>query len=391
MDPIKIDKKTWEYKELASGVNMTFATFWKIYEKDRMAARLYINSNETKAGFRHVVFIHKNVHVIVHERVKYGVSTTLRMYKAIAVLDKVYLNIDTGMVLLKKGKNFVSCCPTQIVNHEIQEYIISVLPWIEFIFKRNLPITFTTIVKNKLYNDKKLMMFYFNANYETSKFLYEYFKDYNRILIKKNNLWMENMNNLNREHVLNGNLSTFMDTLKMGIWLLEKTNVAWSVKRMKEEHDQRMTRINVILAEFDNEPLNIAKKFRPAYEFLQHHGCKVFQTTRELILEGFLQHHCVGTYANSVNTGYCMIMRYKDITVQLNESYGSTKEHPSYHSVQAKKMFNQEPTKEEKEELKQLIEKTNEYAKDYKFLPSDDIPDLEHGNRDIVLQEDAVF
>lgn len=52
-------------------------------------------------------------------------------------------------------------------------------------------------------------------------------------------------------------------------------------------------------------------------DFAEHSGLELLKTNHDMVHEGIKQHHCVGTYINSVESGRCAIYRVGDYTMEL--------------------------------------------------------------------------
>ena len=148
---IKKDKK-WNYVVISDNTAETFQKFNEIYDKNREAARYFVINNKLISS-RLIVFINKNVHIIVHEYISYGVSISLKRYKSTKTVEKVYLDTSNGSISRNIKGKFLPCKSSNI-SHSIYEYIIKQIKWIDFVFKLQLPLTFTTIVTKKLYSEK---------------------------------------------------------------------------------------------------------------------------------------------------------------------------------------------------------------------------------------------
>jgi len=109
-----------------------------------------------------------------------------------------------------------------------------------------------------------------------------------------------------------------IDTIKMGKTLNRKVNMAWSEKRLKEEHDDMSYIITDIVLTECNAPLSNAQLY---LDFAKFTGYKILKSTKELALEGRRLNHCVGGYASSVNSGGSAIFSIQDYTLELTYRY----------------------------------------------------------------------
>jgi hypothetical protein len=123
---------------------------------------------------------------------------------------------------------------------------------------------------------------------------------------------LDNIENVTPE-LLNDHL--FADTCKMAQTLGRKINCAWGPKRLKEEHDKWAKEITRIILDCEIEyDLNI----RPIYKsFAEFSGYQLLKTNKDMLAEGMLQHHCVGTYIDRVDKGQTAIFHVKGFTLQV--------------------------------------------------------------------------
>ena len=123
---------------------------------------------------------------------------------------------------------------------------------------------------------------------------------------------LDNLENVTTE-LLDDHL--FYDTCKMANTLGRKINCCWGSKRLKEEHDKWSKEITRIILDCEIEyDLNI----RPIYKsFAKFSKYKLLKTNKDMLGEGMLQHHCVGTYIDRVDKGETAIFHVKGYTLQV--------------------------------------------------------------------------
>jgi hypothetical protein len=123
---------------------------------------------------------------------------------------------------------------------------------------------------------------------------------------------LDNLENVTTE-LLDDHL--FYDTCKMANTLGRKINCCWGSKRLKEEHDKWSKEITRIILDCEIEyDLNI----RPIYKaFANFSGYQLLKTNKDMLAEGMLQHHCVGTYIDRVDKGQTAIFHVKGYTLQV--------------------------------------------------------------------------
>ena len=111
------------------------------------------------------------------------------------------------------------------------------------------------------------------------------------------------------------NYPDFIDTCNMAKTLGRKVNCRWGLKRIKDEHDAWALEIGNIVLSCDKEyPLNL----KPLYQaFEEYSGYRMMKTNKDMLLEGMMQKHCVGTYIDKVNRGTCAIYHVDGYTLQV--------------------------------------------------------------------------
>ena len=281
---LKEDKK-WDYSIISDSTDKVFSKFNEIYDKDREAARYFILSENLNkiCSHRIVVFVNKKVHIIVKERVSYGVSVSLKRYKSVKTLEKYYVDTNNGSITKLTNGKFIPCKSTDI-SIDIKNYIISKMKWIDFIFKLNLPVTFSTIVTKKLYSERKLLSWFWGTNYPTALKLNKALKDNGELYtFRKNVKSVKNINNFNPEFFADGNtMYLFMNTLHLSVKTLRTINAVWSHKRLLLEN-RKMNRI-VLDKLYDNYDvsLNIHEGFLPFLNRIKSHGYYIPTTTKEI-------------------------------------------------------------------------------------------------------------
>jgi hypothetical protein len=107
----------------------------------------------------------------------------------------------------------------------------------------------------------------------------------------------------------------FMDSCKMARTLGKKVNCKWSLKRLKDEHDTWARIIgNIVLDCEETYDLAIRPEFLAFAEFT---GYRLLMTNKDMLIEGMMQNHCVGTYIDKVNKGDCAIFSIEGYTLQV--------------------------------------------------------------------------
>jgi hypothetical protein len=121
-----------------------------------------------------------------------------------------------------------------------------------------------------------------------------------------------NIENLRMEMLQHPFLS---DTLRLGNMLNKKVNCSWSLNRLVAEHDKWSIEVSDVLAELSElKHLNISEVY---LDFAKHAKLIPLKTNQELIREGAVQQHCVGSYSSSVDGGHCCIYNVNGFTLDL--------------------------------------------------------------------------
>ena len=315
------DFKKWECVELKSDVETAYRKFFDLYAKDRLAARLLIMSRSVPKAHRVVAFRNGDIHIVRSEMISYGVSVTLRMYKSAKVGAKYYINSETGLIARSHNGKFIPCKASDITDGNVKKYLKKIMPWVGFIFKLNLPVTFTTIVNKKLYSTKKLLSWYWGTNYPTAQKL-DILNTKDGIFygIRKNLKTISNITNLNNDILVDDTHRTlFAETFILAIRLRKTINAAWSFKRLQLEHDKMVKEILHILYSDHCELIEYPEKFKSAINAFKKYGFKVPITTDELIkLAGRSNPDTIASHIDNIKNNSSMIVKYNDILIQLN-------------------------------------------------------------------------
>ena len=326
-----------------------FLSFVELYKEDRHKARVkYFNSPTGHTYIKNILFKFPNGDFeFARIEVKYGISITSKMYSS---------NKKIGGVSYKKGKfwiisdmngkkimplnmsllhNFVYQFEKRHIagvtgdgyldmvkeSRIIAEF--SKFQWFRNVwdFPLNGVLTFNSLLTYKLYNVNDMYRHVMKVPHKIGKLVltsstFGYLA--RGIAGKSVSTWKEILKYLDGpEHLTLEMLNhpLFMDTCKMAKTLGRKVNCHWNVKRLKQEHDRWSLEITNTLLDCEKEyDLNI----KPAYKkFGEYSGYNLLLTNKDLLREGMLQHHCVGTYIDRVNNGSCAIYHIKGYTLQV--------------------------------------------------------------------------
>lgn len=319
------DINKWNYEIIYDNTNDIFKTFNKIYEKDRKAARFYLKNK--KIATKLIAFYHNNIFIIKKEEISYGVSITLKRYKSLSVKEMYYVDIKSGLITKKNRGKFIPCKPTEI-SADIRDYIIKKIKWIDFIFKLNLPVTFTTIVNKKLYSEKKLLSWFWGTNYKLALNFNKLLKDGEFIFYFRNNNNIKNINNINPLFFTDTSYrNMFIETLGLANRSLKNINAIWSYKRLVYENRKMNRHILDTLYEIYNFPLEIPDKFLPIIKYLENNNYIIPKTSKELS-KIWYDETCVQYYLDTFKNKNSLIVKKNNnlILLVFEKNWKSDKE-----------------------------------------------------------------
>jgi hypothetical protein len=320
---------------------------FRVYKEDPFKARVkYHNKGKGNFVFTRLVLFefNKDEFEICQFMVTLGISTTNRIYSS----QKKLLSIS-----YKKGKfwyinnrnknksirpltygNFISfiqeteniytwdeVCGSFAEQSEVFKYFHKRFPWVLMLSESDIsPVANMNVIKTqKLFGMNDLNRHVMKVPNNIAKIVMDS-NFFNKLSnqgqpIKR---WvgilkvLDNIQNVTPE-LLDNHL--FYDTCKMANTLGRKINCSWGSKRLKEEHDKWSKEITRIVLDCEIEyDLNI----RPIYKaFAKFSKYKLLKTNKDMLGEGMLQHHCVGTYINQVDKGETAIFHVKGYTLQV--------------------------------------------------------------------------
>jgi hypothetical protein len=298
----------------------------ELYNDDRYKARVkYFNSPSTYQKQRLVYFEFPNGNFeFARFNVKYGISKTNKMY---------FRETKVSSIGYKNGKLYWSNSNMyrhltyqllhQFSNDEkVINKFIEKFSWIRMFTEHSwiTCISFNTVIRNKLYSltDIKKHVFklplpVIDTIIESDFFKCNSFSNSNFKYINETLNNLENITSITPELLDDDN---FIDTCRMAKILGRKINCKWSSNRLKNEHDAWSKEITNILLESEKEfDLKVSKVYQ---DFSKFSGYKLLKTNKELLYEGMVMKHCVGTYIDKVNNGYCGIFNIKNYTLELS-------------------------------------------------------------------------
>jgi hypothetical protein len=282
--------------------------FNEIYEKDRFLARVYAMEKTPYVEYTILNETDKNVFQIFWTTHKYNVSTSLRRYVRTVTQKKVFVN--KNKFYFQQQTKGLTQLRLEHLSDDVLPLFIERFSWISFLKEENISeITFNSIVRHKLYSKEKVLKHLFKAPANVVSAIrsnVDYWR-WKRILPS-----CHNVENVNVE--LFNDLYYLEDACSMAFKLNEKINLAWSLRRLKEEHDRWSKTFTKYVIELDNEPLNNRQIFIDFNDFI---GGGLLTQSAELAGEGFRQHHCVASYKYRVNNGECSIFHINGFTAEV--------------------------------------------------------------------------
>jgi PcfJ-like protein len=332
-------KPQWEL--LFSGSCPRVDRLIEVYKENPKNARIIFFQGQ-KAEFTHnrciaYTFDNGDINIVVFEK-SYGISVTNKMYNSEKNIMSIIYKKGTNKWYFRhnniKNLNFSHIMMltsmiypySQRLENPVFDYLLLKLPWIRNIVEDKHQISwklpFDTIIKHKLFNLKSIYRHMFNVSYPlidmmlTSKFsntgdncyyFFTMFKEMKKVLLNIESLKPE----MFTHHM-------FMDTCKMAASVGEKVNCQWGIKRFVEEHDKWSKEItNVLLLNQKKTPLLIHQVYE---EFANFSGLRMLLTNYDMVEDGMVMQHCVGSYISNVNRGECAIYKIDGYTMEIKKS-----------------------------------------------------------------------
>lgn len=329
----------------------------EIYADNPYNARVYfLNEPYGYSNTRIMLFEKKNKDFsIVHYERCYGISKTNKIYNREKKVWTIYYS--KGLLWFKDSRGVRNLVKSHFemfnieVSNILKSYFIKRLPWVEMVFNESIGdrITFNKIIKNKLYSLKKLTRSYYKLPYPQCKILENNKYNINTSAIIKNREYFINVESLSEEFIQS---PVFNDTIRMACILNKHINCSWSLRRLKEVHDDWAEEITTIL--YENTPDRVLTIDNIFNEFSEYSNYPIFTNTKDLIHEGRIQNHCVASYINTVDSGICAIYRVKDYTLELRKTSNG-----ALYISQCRGYSNKDCPKEEMKQINNYLEKFN--------------------------------
>lgn len=327
----------------------------KTYQKDPYTARvIFFNGDKNEYYTSRLIMFEKNNgdFEICVMRKTFGISITNRMYsrekKETSIIYSkkkfYYKNGNKFTQLTYNGlENFLyPWYGKKINNCIVGQKLIDKFSWIRFISENNIlhATAFNTFLRYKLFSLKDALRHIFKAPWPVIKILLsvnqvkkstqndnpfniiDYFDDLpsrssqHPLQVLKS--WKETSRYLKNIESLKPALyhhHVFNDTCRMAKILDKKVNCSWSTARLIEEHDKWSREITyIILANESKYDLKIAEVY---HEFAKFSGYNLLTTNIDVLGEGMIQKHCVGTYIDGINKGNCAIFHIEGFTLEV--------------------------------------------------------------------------
>ncbi len=364
-------------------------TFFEIYKQDRMHAKIVHSNNKGKFSYsitRDVLFEFPNGDFKISRMTrKFGMSITNIVYHRESTEWSLSYKKATKKFYYIKGKNvmqvtfntLLSIMPTSRntipTDYPIYKYLLEQFGWLRNIGedKRLHSISFSTIMSKKLFNVKKALSHVYGVPYPVADVLSKNqlgYSPWDFIRVwKQIKRALVNVENLNSEFL---NSHYFLDACRLGGLLGKKVNCSWSIKRLKAEHDEWSKEVSNIVMKY--EPVIVLNTAQVYKDFAEFSGYELLTTNHELINEGRIMRHCVGSYANSVNSGSSGILRVENHTLEVGYRHTWDRE-TGQSSIkqlgygQLKGVGNINPPKDLDAGVKMMIKAFNEFKGEYQY------------------------
>lgn len=373
-EPVFSDRGEPTWRLLSEYVSPQLKGLIEDYQKDKYKARvLYFNKGGNSNNYnqtREVLYEYPNGDFkICKFNKRYGISKSGVLYnhetltnQFLYVKKKFY--IKSGSSFSVPTHSYLKYNPNSY-SKEAFDFLKEKFGWIRNILEsaNGYSISLNTIVTEKLFNDKKILKKIFKAPWPVIEIIikptpHEY-SFYDKVKIwKEMRQYLINIENLKYEMYSS---HYFNDTCKMAKTLNKKVNCSWSLRRLKEEHDEWAKQISYIVLE--SQPLTNLKIKQVYLDFAEYSGYEILRTNHDMVHEGIKQHHCVGTYISSVESGRCAIYRVGDYTLELVHGDNwriKPEEKPHYKTLyinQLRGVCNTDASQALKDEVEDMIQK----------------------------------
>ena len=290
--------------------------FEELYLEDRYKARIYALEKKPHNLIVRVNYGGGNSFQIFSLTQTFGVSKTLKRYSSSKSHWKYFVN---GGKFYKQQQGKLFPASLRSMEQDALPVFLSKFSWIRFLVENKFEdISFNTIVRYRLYSRDRVLRKIYGCCPEKAFIIHKHRDDFEVLYtIKRFKDNIQNLDNLNEELLLDGDL--LKDSITLAYKLNKKVNASWSVRRLREEHDEWSKYYTDLVLEIANEPLNIS----PVFKALNDITGGIILDTKNLALEGKNMGHCVASYSSVINSGRTAIFHIKghtaEITVNGNE------------------------------------------------------------------------
>jgi hypothetical protein len=317
----------------------------RVYKEDPFKARVkFYNKGRGNFSFSRLVLFefNKDEFEICQFKVTFGISITNRIYSSQKKITSIcykkgkfwYMNNQNKSIRPLTYGNFIRFIQETenlytwkkddggfAEKSEVFKYFHKRFPWVLMLSESDISLgaNMNVIKTQKLFGMKDLNRHVMKVPNNIAKIVmdskfFENLKNQGQAIKRWHGIMkvLDNIESITPE-LLNDHL--FADTCKMAQTLGRKINCCWGSKRLKEEHDKWSKEITRIILDCEVEyDLNI----RPIYKaFAKFSGYQLLKTNKDMLAEGMLQHHCVGTYIDRVDKGQTAIFHVKGYTLQV--------------------------------------------------------------------------
>jgi len=367
-----VDGEKPKYTILGQQENDKIRKLLDLYNIDPFKARVvYFNDNTGYSFSRVVLFEYSDGSFqICNFMVSFGISVTNKMYSSQKKVSSISFKNNKFWVVSQNSKTIFpltygylnqfsyECCING--GDVIRDFFHKRYPWTKVISENTIfyLLSFSTLLANKLTSANDMKRYLYKQPINVCKVLEDsrFGSDYKSLKqFKEMTKVMDGIEFLTLK-MLNENI--FIDTCKMARTLGRKVNCRWGLKRLKAEHDKWAKEISYILLESVPEyDLSI----KPLYvKFGEFSGYTLLITNKEVLNEGIIQNHCVGTYIDKVNRGESAIYSVDGHTLELGISYSGD----GLLIRQLKGWGNESAPKELAEKIKETLSRFNDKEND---------------------------
>lgn len=287
------------------------------HKKEFQAARIYSLSNPCNVHEK-LLWEKENENIQIETTDnQLFISTNNRVYNRCINKRMILINKNKFYVSSKNSKNkSFSPLKANILQEFEYQILVKRFSWLRFIRDEKVDIIFNSVVRYKLFNLKKALSHFYKCPYPQALILHKYNLKIGASSIFKQALkYTYNLENLNED--LLHNFDFFKDCTTMAQKMNTKVNAAWSMRRLREVHDEWSETIASLLFSADDREMKIEKIFEG---FAQFANIRLIKNTKELALEGLKQKHCVAGYTTYIEKGNCAIFHVDGYTLQIMKS-----------------------------------------------------------------------